>query len=135
MTTHESKFYNKKGALNSYSLKCGKVQLYSKALGKAELYHEGGVFHVRLIIKGWENSLWNDREGSGKQWQSFESLTKARAKFVNFCHLVDIGDYPNTDESWPSCRWNADYTDYHDLSGHSKNWPWCAAFSHDEIAC
>jgi hypothetical protein len=40
-------------------------------------------------------------------------------------------DYPNQDDQWPSRRWNQDYTDYIDLSGHdvdpnyqdSMGWP------------
>lgn len=119
--------HNKNGAVSAYGLACGYVQTYKQKLGKAELYFEGGVYHVRLILKGFEGQVWT--KDSRKQWFSHENLAVCRECFVSFCKVVDTGDYPNVDENWPSRRWNADYTDYHDLSGHSKGWPWLTAYA------
>lgn len=125
-------FYNKNGALSAYGLACGKIQLYDRKLGKAELYKEGGVYHTRVIIKGFEAQQWN--KDDKKAWLSFEKLSDARKAFVHLCQIADEGEYTNKDEFWPSRRWNSDHTDYIDLSGHDKNWPWCTAFAHSEIA-
>jgi hypothetical protein len=34
-----------------------------------------------------------------------------------------VADYPHQDGTWPSRRWNHDFSDYIDLSGHSDGEP------------
>jgi hypothetical protein len=119
--------HNKNGSVSAYGLACGYVQAYVQKLGRAELYREGGIYHVRVILAGFEGQTWT--KDFKKQWLSFERLGDARLAFMDFCHRVDVGDFPNIDTQWPSRRWNEDWTDYHDLSGHGKGWPWLTAYA------
>ena len=84
------KFERKDGSLTVYAFMCGYIQRHQskKRDIRIDLYHEGAVYQVRRFDASLPYLEWN-AEGSGRRWESFETLTEARKQFAKWKHEID----------------------------------------------
>ena len=72
--TTKTKFYNKDGSLNLYSLACGYIEKHDKNDIAITLYKDS-IYHVRA---------YDFKNNKRLQWLTFESLSKARKEFYRY---------------------------------------------------
>ena len=84
--TTNSKFYNKDGSLNLYSLACGYIEKHDKNDIAITLYKDS-IYHVRA---------YDFKNNKRLHWITFDSLEHARKEFYDYLwqyHYITKGQY------------------------------------------
>ena len=84
--TTKTKFYNKDGSLNGYSLACGYIEKHDKNDIAITLYKDS-IYHVRA---------YDFKHNKRLHWITFSTLEKARQTFYELLwqyHYITKGQY------------------------------------------